>query len=232
MEKVFFKPERAGADALALGLFSERLGAEPGSAAFETMKSEAEAVVKKLRSAFGAKCEYVGFGEGEFTLSGSRLAAGGVTVECRAFERMEKEAVKNVYFCACTAGDFACASEDDMEKFYADLWGGAYLDGLRTLLEDELADRAAEEGLTLSRSFGPGFYGMDVSETAKIAEIVDFDELGMRINSAGVMEPPKSCAGLYFAVREGFGDPGPECKDCRGNEGGCRFCLVNKKGCD
>ena len=232
MEKVFFKPERAGADALALGLFSERLGAEPGSAAFETMKREAEAVVKKLRSAFGAKCEYVGFGEGEFTLSGSRLAAGGVTVECRAFERMEKEAVKNVYFCACTAGDFACASEDDMEKFYADLWGGAYLDGLRTLLEDELADRAAEEGLTLSRSFGPGFYGMDVSETAKIAEIVDFDELGMRINSAGVMEPPKSCAGLYFAVREGFGDPGPECKDCRGNEGGCRFCLVNKKSCD
>lgn len=232
MKKVFFKPERARAGALALRLFSERLGAELGSAAFEMMKRDAEAVVNKLRPAFGAKCEYVRFGEGEFTLSGSLLTAGGVTVECRAFERMKKEAVRNVYFCACTAGDFACTSEDDMEKFYADLWGGAYLDGLRTLLEDELADRAAEEGLTLSRSFGPGFYGMDVSETAKIAEIVDFDELGMRINSAGVMEPPKSCAGLYFAVREGFEDPGPECKDCRGNEGGCRFCLVNKKGRD
>lgn len=232
MDKTVFKPERAGADALALRLFSGRLGAEPGSAAFETMKRDAEAVIDKLRPAFGAKCEYARFGEGEFTLSGSRLTAGGVTVECRAFERIREETVKGVYFYACTAGDFACTSEDDMEKFYADLWGGAYLDGLRILLEDELADRAAEKGLTLSRSFGPGFYGMDVSETVKIAEIVDFGELGMRINSAGVMEPPKSCAGLYFAVREGFEDPGPECKDCQGNEGGCRFCLVNKKGCD
>ena len=232
MNKTVFKPERARADALALRVLTERLGAKPGSAVFETMKRDAEAVINKLRPVFGAKCEYVRFGEGEFTLSGSLLTAGRVTVECRAFERMEKEAVRNVYFCACTAGDFACTSEDDMEKFYADLWGGAYLDGLRTLLEDELADRAAEEGLTLSRSFGPGFYGMDVSETAKIAEIVDFDELGMRINSAGVMEPPKSFAGLYFAVSEDFEDPGTECKDCRGNEGGCRFCLVNKKSCD
>ena len=154
MEKVFFKPERAGADALALGLFSERLGAEPGSAAFETMKREAEAVVKKLRSAFGAKCEYVGFGEGEFTLSGSRLAAGGVTVECRAFERMEKEAVKNVYFCACTAGDFACASEDDMEKFYADLWGGAYLDGLRKM---NLRTGQPKKDLRSAEASGRGF---------------------------------------------------------------------------
>lgn len=232
MEKVLFKPERAGADALALRLFSGRLGAEPGSAAVETMKREAEAVVNKLRPAFSAKCEYVGFGEGEFTLSGSLLTAGGVTAECRAFERMEKEAVRNVYFYACTAGDFACASEDDMEKFYADLWGGAYLDGLRILLEDELADRAAEEGLTLSRSFGPGFYGMDVSEAENISKIVDFEDLGIRINLSGVLEPANSCTGIYFAAAEGFDWPGPECKDCLGSEGGCRFCLVNKKGCD
>lgn len=232
MKKVFFKPERARAGALALRVLTERLGVDTSGAASMQMLQGAQKVRSIIYDDIKLAGECVSFKAGEFTLSGSLLTAGGVTVECRAFERMEKEAVKNVYFCACTAGDFACTSEDDMEKFYADLWGGAYLDGLRILLEDELADRAAEEGLTLSRSFGPGVYGMDVSETAKIAEIVDFDELGMRINSAGVMEPPKSCAGLYFAVREGFEDPGPECKDCRGNEGGCGFCLVNKKGRD
>lgn len=232
MEKVLFKPERAGADALALRVLTERLGAKSGSVAFETMKREAEAVINKLRPASGAKCEYVRFGEGEFTLSGSLLTAGGVTVECRAFERMEKEAVRNVYFYACTAGEFSCTGEDDMEKFYANLWGGAYLDGLRILLEDELADRAAEEGLTLSLSFGPGFYGMDVSEAGNISKIVDFEDLGIRINLSGVLEPANSCTGIYFAAAEGFDWPGPECKDCLGNEGGCRFCLVNKKGCD
>lgn len=231
MEKVLFKPERARADALALRVLTERLGAKPEDVGFQALKAGIEAVKTKLDT-FSLKAKYVRFGAGEFTLSGSLLTAGRVTVECRAFERMEKEAVRNVYFYACAAGDFVCAGEDDMEKFYADLWGCAYLDALRILLEDELADRAAEEGLTLSRSFGPGFYGMDVSEAVNISKIVDFEDLGIRINPSGVLEPANSCAGIYFAAAEGFDWPGHECKDCLGSEGGCRFCLVNKKGCD
>ncbi len=232
MEKVFFKPERARADALALRVLTERLGVDTSGAASMQMLRGAQKVRSLIYDDIKLAGECVSFKAGEFTLSGSLLTAGGVTVECRAFERVEKEAVRNVYFFACTAGDFVCTRGDDMEKFYANLWGSAYLDGLRILLEDELADRAAEGGLTLSKSFGPGFYGMDVSETANISRILNFKDVSIRVNPFGVMEPPKSCAGIFFAVREGFEDPGPECKDCLGNEGGCRFCLVNKKGRD
>lgn len=232
MEKYYFEPDRAGADALALRLLMERLGAEPESDEFHVMKKGAEAVRARLQPESRLKCEYVCIEEGEFFLTGSALAAGDVILECSAFERIAPETVRRVIFYGCTAGNPGYAGKDAMEKFYANLWGGAYLDGLRTLMEEELAGRAAEKGLMLSRSFGPGFYGMSLLEMVKFQRVLDFGSLGIRLNPSGVIEPANSCLGIYFIAGEGFEEPGPECESCAGNRGGCRFCRVRKKGRD
>ena len=232
MEKCYFEPDRAGADALALRLFSERLGIDPKSEAYSRMLSDAEVARSSIYDSIRPAGMYAIYSPGEFAITGSALAAGDVILECRAFERIAPETVKGVIFCACTVGSLTIAGGDTMEEFYAEMWGGAYLDGLRALMEEELAGRAAEKRLTLSRSFGPGFYGMDVSETGTISEILDFDALGIRVKSSGVMEPAKSCAGIFFMVDESFESPGPECESCIGNRGGCTFCRARKKGRD
>lgn len=232
MEKYYFEPDRAGADALALRLFSERLGEEPKSEAYSRMLSDAEVARSSIYDSIRLAGMYAIYFQEEFSISGCRLYADGSDLECSAFERIAPETVKGVIFHACTAGSLTIAGDDTMEEFYAEMWGGAYLDGLRALMEEELAGRAAEKGLMLSRSFGPGFYGMSLLEMVKFQRVLDFGSLGIRLNPSGVIEPANSCLGIYFIAGEGFEEPGPECESCAGNRGGCRFCRVRKKGRD
>ncbi len=276
MERGIFKPDRAGADAPALKLMEERLGAEPESAAFQSMKDGAATVRRIMEPYIKLEAEYAFFGPGEFSFSEERPAeltifndmlteysalyrepgeqensgqpaAVNVTVKCRAFERIPKSAVCGMYFYVCTAGDveecfsgnFAEDFDDtgcyadrdaigDMEKFYVDMWGGAYLDALRFSLEKELGNNAGRKGLSLSESFGPGFYGMDISETENIAKILDFGSLGVQLDPSGGLRPAKSCCGLYLAVSDSYHSPGAECASCKGSSAGCRFCMVYK----
>ena len=157
----------------------------------------------------------------------SKIQVGEDLLECHAFEQIDSENVEQIYVYVLTAGELIYSDDDPiMKQLYSDIWGTAYTDAGRDLLEATLKNKLASQGLFLSDSFGPGFYGMENTKTREIFSIVDTDELGVEVRESGIMVPLKSVAGVYFAVKNKEGLPLSACADCIGTHSGCSFCHV------
>ena len=78
----------------------------------------------------------------------------------------------------------------------------------------------------LSDSFGPGFYGMDVSEMGSLTSLLNLDELDIEIRNSRIMLPLKSCAGFYFSVDERYRKLDQACENCLGTHRSCKLCQV------
>jgi hypothetical protein len=111
--------------------------------------------------------------------------------------------------------------------FYTDLWENAYVEAALGALRSVLAARA--DGV-LSDAFGPGYYGMDVAEMRRLARVLDFGKIGAAVLENGMIRPPKSCAGIFFVVRDATRMPAVACRDCIGDKAGCAFCSAQFTG--
>jgi hypothetical protein len=152
----------------------------------------------------------------------------GVRISCDALFSLDKEKVKKVIFYVMTVDGCACESEDLMDRVYADLWGTAYVNAAYELLREEMSSRYVgenEDPLELSDAFGPGYYGMPTSEMKKFFEILNVEEIGVKLYPSGVMVPIKSCAGFLLVMEKGANVPSEHCKHCVGNPKGCQFCV-------
>ncbi|MDR1572346.1 MAG: hypothetical protein LBS32_07460 [Clostridiales Family XIII bacterium] len=156
---------------------------------------------------------------------GGALEISGVRLECAAFAQLDASRVGGaaVYAVSLSLGG-AAAAESVSEAFYEDLWGNAYVCAGVEALRERLA---GECGAGLSDSFGPGYYGMDISQMKKLALLLDFGRIGARVEESSMISPLKSCAGLFFLLRGEIGMPEPSCISCAGDRGGCAFCSRN-----
>jgi len=155
-------------------------------------------------------------------LSGETLALGGVSFECRAFGRLDPARVFAVYPYLLTAGDVYLETDNVSDQLFADIWGTSFADAGVELLKSELARE--NEGYTLSSSFGPGFYGMDIGMMERFFALFDASEIGVTLHSNCLLLPLKSCAGFFVALADEWMLPTRDCESCLGNPGGCRFC--------
>ena len=152
----------------------------------------------------------------------------GVKLICDAFGSLDREKVKKVIFYVMTVDGCACESEELMDRLYADLWGTAYVNSGFELLKEEITSRYIgdnKEKLELSDAFGPGYYGMPTDEMRKFFEILNVEEIGVKLYPSGVMVPIKSCAGFLIVMEKGAKVPGEHCKHCAGNPKGCTMCV-------
>lgn len=175
------------------------------------------------------------YGAEAFVNSG--VEVGGERLSCNAFEQIAPGNVVAVYLYMLSAGECSCDPEDKIaNRLFADIWGSAYTAAGKDLLEELIAAEAKTE-LTesgevsgfLSKSFGPGYYGMGMEQNHILGRMLGNGEIGVEIRDSGIMLPIKSCSGVYFVVRDQYGLPGAECKDCAGNSKGCAFCHVKVK---
>lgn len=177
--------------------------------------------IKAVISSFGAE-----------VFRDRKVVIEGKEFNCPAFELMEQGSIKKIYAYLLTAGECIYSEEDDIVKqVFSDIWGTAYTDAARDLLEEYIAQDVEQEHpgrlgkeLYLSDAFGPGFYGMDVSQTKDLFQLLDAESIGMQVKDSGLMLPQKSCSGLYFAVTDTRNLPHPNCRECIGSHMGCSFC--------
>jgi hypothetical protein len=120
----------------------------------------------------------------------------------------------------------AAPAQDVARLFYADLWENAYVEAALCALRPVLAARV--DGV-LSDSFGPGYYGMEVEEMKNLARVLDFGKIGAEVLETGTIKPSKSCAGIFFAVRDATRMPADACRDCIGDKAGCAFCGLSRE---
>lgn len=161
-----------------------------------------------------------------------KVVIEGIVFECPAFKKIDSDCIKKIYTYMLTIGECVYGDEDDITKqVFSDIWGTAYTDSARDLLEECIKKELEKEfagqlgkALFLSEAFGPGFYGMDVIQTKDLFRILDAERIGIQVKDSGIMLPLKSCSGLYFAVTNAENLPHPNCRECIGNSMGCSFC--------
>lgn len=162
---------------------------------------------------------------GKEAICGKTIDLNEIKFECNAFEHINNASVKKIYAYILTAGGGDIDSESIMDRLYADIWGTAYVDAARDLLQKEIKDRNLD--LFVSESFGPGYYGMDVTQLNNFFKVLDGEKIGVQVKDSSLMVPVKSCAGFYIIVDNEGELPQSDCKDCLANSTGCQFC--NKK---
>lgn len=167
-------------------------------------------------------------------LSGGVLSRKGHPLECRAFSQIADDAVLCLYAFVVTAGE-CIASEDDpiTAQLFAHTWGTAYVDAARRKLEgifrDDIQRSFPDCGLLLSPYYGPGFYGMPMTENLRLCGWLNADAIGVTTKENGLMLPLKSCSGLYMALADSTAIPPESCEACIGNAKGCAYCRNRKE---
>lgn len=181
--------------------------------------------IKVLISAYDA---------GVFSDEDKKIIIGETEFKCKAFEQLSSENIIEIYAYIITAGELIYSDEDNiLKQLYSDIWGTAYTDAGRDLLEDYLREYGqnrfkGESGkdIFLTNSFGPGFYGMETSQTKDFFEILNGYEIGVEVRDTGVMVPLKTCAGFYMLVNDKACIPSPDCQECFSDHKNCEFCGV------
>lgn len=210
---------------LARQIFEQRMGPAGKGSCVKRKRQRALQAAAFFDEQVSPKAAYVFFDQSQVTLTRCCARLGGTGISCKAFSQMEPQTIKGAYIFVLSIGNIDLSGETMTQRVYADLWGSAYVDAARILLQKEL-----EQHSLLSECFGPGFFGMEMGEMRAIDEIVRFDCIDARIESSGAILPPKSSAGLYFSVTDEYEPLGQPCKTCKGNHRGCEYCGQREKG--
>jgi len=187
---------------------------------FDRMRANAKEIRQKVDSRIVMDAVYSYFED--IQLQGNQLTVGGQCLTCNAFEQIEPSSVRGVYVYLLTAGKYDCEDEPILDQVFADMWGTAFTDAALALLEDYLGNDKR-----LSEVFGPGFFGMNLSQMQELAKLVDADSIGVEVREDSYLMPIKSCGGLYFVVTDKYTSVNTACADCLGNASGCQFCSIN-----
>ena len=83
--------------------------------------------------------------------------------------------------------------------------------------------------IVISDSFGPGFYGMDVSYIKDFFSFMNNEEIGMSLMKSGMMLPIKSFAGFFIVLKKGSKLPESACQNCIMKTKSCVFCRMSRK---
>lgn len=167
-------------------------------------------------------------------IQGGTLKKDGIELVCRAFTQIPDGIVKRIYAFVVTAGECLFNDSDPMiGQLFADTWGTAYVDVARLFLRDafkaDMESAFPGEKVSLSTYFGPGFYGMPMTETIHLNELLSAESIGIHTRENGLMIPVKSSSGFYLATCDPKSLPGQSCEECVGNTKGCAYCLSRQK---
>lgn len=160
----------------------------------------------------------------------NKIEIGGQSLTFPYLTRISPESVSGIYFYILTVGECLFSSEENIMDFlYADIWGTSYVDASMELVREKITDDIKEnlapaEELCLSEEFGPGYFGMEVSDSKKIMKALGGEEIGVKVKDSGLMIPQKSCAGFFFVCKAPGLKTEKSCIKCRGNSKGCEFC--------
>lgn len=174
----------------------------------------------------------------------------GKSFHCNVLSQIDREHVILIYAYMLTVGERGLSCKDLLEQYYIDTWGTAYVDASREILKLMLIEKAKtdfiqnhthsnyqnsnrrdieENKLLISDSFGPGYYGMDISSVDNFFHILDGDKIGIKQMESGFMVPAKSNVGFFLVTDKKIEIPYRDCKTCLGTTSGCDYCNSLKR---
>ncbi len=225
--------DRNKTDQIAERYFIKMCGFNQGQDIHKTMLQDGYSIRDKLLNESSIKAIISSFDKS--VISEKTVDINGIKFECNAFRQIDKENINKIYIYILTAGHFELPDASMLELVYADAWGTAYVDAGRDILRSILSmdnyinQIERENDNFLSDSFGPGYYGMDITQVMNFFKVLDSGKIGVSVRESGLMEPAKSIAGFYIAVKDKNQIPGKDCQSCLSNAKGCYYCRAKNK---
>jgi hypothetical protein len=221
MKKRYFSVDKKLCNDLAMDYFAKSAGLNRIGPKYDRIREGAMRMRQAIEDKIDLRAECVFFEKDECQLDKDNLIVGGQTFSCKAFELVDPEMIEGMFVYACCAGDYAFPEEDILDQVYADIWGSAFTDAIRSIIKQDVG-----KNCNISENFGPGFYGMSTRALGKLEKILDFGELGIEVRNGNIMIPLKSCAGMFFSVKDGYEPVSVACETCYGNQTSCKLCQV------
>ena len=188
---------------------------------FDRLRQSSAEIRKQIDERIKTKLVYSFFDD--VTLNANKLNVAGIEFSCNAFEQLDPRNLCGAYVYLLTAGDCRLDDAPILDQLLADFWGTAFVDAARLMFREQI-----EKGKHLSADFGPGFYGMPVTQMHGIEKLADAALIGVRINESSLLVPAKSCAGIILLGEAPFEEMDAACADCRGTVLSCNICNVKK----
>ncbi len=212
----------------AEGYFLKAGGLNREGRKFDAMRSRTGAIREELRKTARIRClltyyEAPPVSEGRLWLREEAFA-------CPPFRLLRREEVRGAYAYLMTGEGFHPPGRDLLDQLLLDIWGTACIDAGRDLLRSRLLRDISRrfpkerESLRLSDSFGPGYYGMELSGARRLLDLLNGEQLGVSCLESGMMDPLKSSTGIYLVAEESARLPENSCALCAGNAASCRLC--------
>lgn len=159
-----------------------------------------------------------------------RFSFGNDKMQCQVLSRIDRRQVETGYLYAFHAPEYEVEeSKALLTQYYWEIFQIACLDVVREWLREYLQRKhSVYEKRFCSPAFGAGFYGMELSASEKMLQLMDAEKIGVSWDG-GKMKPQMSVAGVYLISRKDILSDCRDCANCIGQQTGCAFCCNNPK---
>ncbi|MDD3905776.1 MAG: vitamin B12 dependent-methionine synthase activation domain-containing protein [Candidatus Omnitrophica bacterium] len=105
--------------------------------------------------------------------------------------------------------------DDHLLGYFLDRIGSFAVESMAKNMEDNLRNKLASEGLSVSMRFSPGYCDWPIEEQFKLSKIIDFSAIGITLTESCMMTPKKSISAVVGAgPKELFSKVKSPCEVC------------------
>lgn len=162
-------------------------------------------------------------------LDGTDMVLDGESFSCKALTQIPAGEIEKIYVYFLTAGEVNFSDASGLNSVYYDIWQNAYVDAGQEILRRHLQGLSCNRDKYVSENFGPGYYGMAVSQVEKFFSILDADRINVKLLSGGFMYPIKSYAGFFLVTNSKQNFAEIDCSSCLSSGKTCVYCRAGRK---
>jgi len=162
-------------------------------------------------------------------VDGINMLLDGKLFNCNALAQLPAEEIERIYIYLLTVGELNVSEASVLNQVYYDMWQNAYMDAGQEILRQYLQGLSCNIDRNVSDNFGPGFFGMDISQLEQFFAILDGEKICLKLLNSGFMSPSKSYAGFFLVTNSKQNFVGNDCGNCLSSGKTCMYCKAGRK---
>ncbi|MDO0822099.1 vitamin B12 dependent methionine synthase [Desulfosporosinus nitroreducens] len=162
-------------------------------------------------------------------VDGINMLLNGKLFTCNALAQIPTEEIERIYIYLLTVGELNLSEASILNQVYYDMWQNAYMDAGQEILRQYLQGLSCNTDRYVSDNFGPGFFGMDISQLEQFFAILDGEKISLKLLDSGFMSPTKSYAGFFLVTNSKQNFVGNDCENCLSSGKTCMYCKAGRK---
>lgn len=162
-------------------------------------------------------------------VDGTKILLDGELFTCDALSQIPAEEIERIYIYLLTVGELTLSDASVLNRVYYDIWQNSYIDVGQETLRQYLQGLSCNADKFVSDNFGPGYFGMDISQLEQFFAILEGEKICIKLLDSGFMSPSKTYAGFFLVTNSRQDFVGNDCEHCMSSGKTCMYCKVGRK---